>query len=723
MQKRTLYVAVMAAILAGCGGGGQQGESFSAPEQGFYDPSAVTPDPDVDPEAPVPPADAQVLTVADQQLLDATGKPLMLRGINLQYGDNPEARLSAVAPIGETQANVVRLQLRRDTTAAQLRAALDAIVAQGMVAMPMLWEEDITCSNDESVLLADVDALWFSEWLPVLAEAKYQSYLMINIANEWGPSNIFAADSGEYADWVSTYESLITGFRDAGFNVPLVIDAPGCGQDYYAFLGGRAEQLMAHDPANNILFSAHAYHSTWDTRDEISQAMQALQTAGLPAIVGEFGGSGFQAPNVVPHQQLMQLAEGDGALAFDLPWADSQSDKVLWRAVLPEAVDISDKQISVDIYVSEDYVNDGQTLIKLFVKDAANWAYASFKELTVGELTPGQWNTVSADIGDGSAMPFVADNFDITQVDKIGVEIAANDKSGTVMGPIYFDNYTIKSAASGAAVADTFVLASALDNWESDYLEGLGESDVVVTHDQYQASDGAMLFDVNWQTDADKILWRRVNIAEAMDISGMTMRAKVWVPQSYVDDGNLIIKLFVKDTAWAYADFGSFSASELNGNAWNTLEFANISVGDIGYAADGFNLSDVDKLGIAFEANGKPAAVAGALAVDELGVYGVRDTLFSEPFVANAEHWEFDWAEGSLTEAAVKAEGVVGFSTELSAAPFGWVAWSWKGNGGDAAGLDMSTSEDSVELTERGEQIVNGQYGIKATANAADFPE
>ena len=46
----------------------------------------------------------------------------------------------------------------------------------------------------------------------------------------------------------------------------------------------------------------------------------------------------------------------------------------------------------------------------------------------------------------------------------------------------------------------------------------------------------------------------------------------------------------------------------------------------------------------------------------------------------------------------------------------GWIAWSWKGNGGESHVLDMSTRYDKAELTVHGENVVNGQYGLRATA-------
>jgi hypothetical protein len=52
-----------------------------------------------------------------------------------------------------------------------------------------------------------------------------------------------------------------------------------------------------------------------------------------------------------------------------------------------------------------------------------------------------------------------------------------------------------------------------------------------------------------------------------------------------------------------------------------------------------------------------------------------------------------------------------------STLPFGWIANSWIGNGG----YDMSLSESALDLTPRGEDIVNGEYGIEATSIPINF--
>jgi mannan endo-1,4-beta-mannosidase len=46
----------------------------------------------------------------------------------------------------------------------------------------------------------------------------------------------------------------------------------------------------------------------------------------------------------------------------------------------------------------------------------------------------------------------------------------------------------------------------------------------------------------------------------------------------------------------------------------------------------------------------------------------------------------------------------------------GWISWSWKGNGGITKVLDMSENYGKVRLTRRGHDVVDGPYGLRATA-------
>ncbi|GJA19120.1 MULTISPECIES: carbohydrate-binding domain-containing protein [Aeromonas] len=243
--------------------------------------------------------------VKDGQLYSASGQRFIARGINLQYGDNPGAAFAAITPIANTGANIVRLQLRKHTTAQELRGALDAIVARNMVAMPMYWESDVTCQSNPQPLQTAVDSLWLGSWKAVMQDPKYKGKILLNIANEWGE------DTNNYADFITTYKGLIKGLRDGGYTMPLVIDAAHCGQYVQSFLSGRGSELLNADASKNLLFSLHAYHWLWDTPAEIDAAIAQMKVQNLAFLFGEFGDKRFQAPNNVDHYHLLGKAQSE----------------------------------------------------------------------------------------------------------------------------------------------------------------------------------------------------------------------------------------------------------------------------------------------------------------------------------------------------------------------------------------------------------------------------
>ncbi len=243
--------------------------------------------------------------VKDGQLYSASGQRFIARGINLQYGDNPGAAFAAITPIANTGANIVRLQLRKHTTAQELRGVLDAIVARNMVAMPMYWESDVTCQSNPQPLQTAVDSLWLGSWKAVMQDPKYKGKILLNIANEWGE------DTNNYADFITTYKGLIKGLRDGGYTMPLVIDAAHCGQYVQSFLSGRGSELLNADASKNLLFSLHAYHWLWDTPAEIDAAIAQMKVQNLAFLFGEFGDKRFQAPNNVDHYHLLGKAQSE----------------------------------------------------------------------------------------------------------------------------------------------------------------------------------------------------------------------------------------------------------------------------------------------------------------------------------------------------------------------------------------------------------------------------
>lgn len=576
MKRKLNYLALVASTLlfVGCGG-----DNLLSDAGNDIDPLVPAPDTEVPDDRPYPPADAAVITTTDSQILDVTGEPVLLRGVNLQYGDDPLVRLDGLEPIAEVGSNVVRLQLREDTTANELEAALGKIVEQNMIAMVMFWEEEgkITCTEDDEYLFEKVEELWLDEWIPVLAQRRFQGHLMINIANEWGPLNIWNANSTGYSAYIDTYKILIRKFREAGFKVPLVIDAPHCGQDHNAFLGGRGRELMAADDEKNLVLSVHAYGARWNSSKEIIRALGQLKPEKVPVVFGEFGGSGVMGEDSIDHLDLIRIGAGERAMFFDIPWG-GDTDKAAYVNTLDSALNLNNATISFDLYADGDYVDDGNLAIVMYLKDA-NWNYANLGWNQANSWSPDSWNTVRYTLSDASSIEgYVAEGFNLAQVQQIGFEIVANGKPVNVSAEIKIDNLVITSGGnSGPMYSEDFNADTG--SWGSAWGAPVTLSQV----------DSSLSILPEWSADAPDIALS-MNALGSIDpgidfAQELTITTNIYLPADYAAEAELWVKFFGQfGEGWDIeGNSNTLGASDFTAGAWNEVSFtANYSdFGDV----------------------------------------------------------------------------------------------------------------------------------------------
>lgn len=182
---------------------------------------------------------------------------------------------------------------------------------------------------------------------------------------------------------------------------------------------------------------------------------------------------------------------------------------------------------------------------------------------------------------------------------------------------------------------------------------------------------GAMIVSPRWGTEFDQIAVMTdfeqdvtgldEDEIDAVDLLCADIRASVFIPESYVEDGNMGFKFFVKDSDENFADFGWNSSSDMEANAWNTLIFQEITPESLEFADEGFNLSSVRFEGIVFDANGKIPAVGGDLRVDNIQITpkAIQDcvagdltledlflTDFEQP--AQVDQWNNPFLEGDM---------------------------------------------------------------------------
>jgi hypothetical protein len=251
--------------------------------------------------------------IQNAQIYDANGEEFDIRGFNhTTWWGNQADNLAAIDEFPKTQANAVRavfgtgLGWSGSHTPAQRKAIVERYIRNQIV--PIVEDHMGTCLDyNTKVGTPDVndptkDGLRqiVDRWLDPANVAwlkSYERYLILNIANEWGPDSTV---------WLNSYKEAVTRLRSAGIKALLMVDAGGCGQNIHT-IQQWGQELLDFDPQHNIVFSIHMYGNwrteekanevgTWDpvlgTPWDILTELEQVQDAGLPIVVGEFGWDG-----------------------------------------------------------------------------------------------------------------------------------------------------------------------------------------------------------------------------------------------------------------------------------------------------------------------------------------------------------------------------------------------------------------------------------------------
>ena len=210
-------------------------------------------------------------------LIDATGRPFIIAGINNPHAWFGERAYQALDDIAATNANTVRIVWQTRKSPAELERVIERCVSLKMV--PMVELHDVT-GNASGDRLLDMARYYVRDDVRAVL-LRHQRCMLINIANEWGDHHV------KTSYWRESYRNAITLLRDAGITTTLVVDAPGWGQNIRPILEA-GQQLIDDDPQHNILFSVHMYGS-WNNPKNIVSKLTSAKDKQLPLIVGEFG--------------------------------------------------------------------------------------------------------------------------------------------------------------------------------------------------------------------------------------------------------------------------------------------------------------------------------------------------------------------------------------------------------------------------------------------------
>ena len=253
--------------------------------------------------------------VLNGKLYDANGNEFRMRGVDRCHYDSDSA-----AGIAKSGANAVRMFMYGLSVGAPKYVSIlkTQHIAHNEVpipSMPLFPDGTLTSGDQSTSELAAGVAWWVANAATFTAIDKY---LIINIANEWGPSNSTV--------WRDSYISAIASLRAAGYLGPLLIDSGGYGQDMKDLLNYSTD-VFNSDPQKNIIFSLHIYGNipTASVAPDLAALAALSASAGMAFIVGEFGpGRDIgPSPTETTPGDIITAAEASGIGWLGWAWDDN----------------------------------------------------------------------------------------------------------------------------------------------------------------------------------------------------------------------------------------------------------------------------------------------------------------------------------------------------------------------------------------------------------------
>lgn len=238
---------------------------------------------------------SSVIHTDGKYILGPCGDTLTIKGVNYApYNWGYTLSDENIDQIAQTGANAVRLVWYWSNPGANvyydyvaLDSILSKVVQHDMIAILEL--HDFTCENDPTQLTNGSGWWQNSSVFPIIS--KYKHSLIVNIANEALYVNWTGNPTAALATYKTTYENIITNLRNVvGFDFPIMIDAPDCGQNSDAFVtSNTATYLTNIDPQHNLIFSSHAYWYGFANNDSLQMAnkINAVLALDLPFVLGE----------------------------------------------------------------------------------------------------------------------------------------------------------------------------------------------------------------------------------------------------------------------------------------------------------------------------------------------------------------------------------------------------------------------------------------------------
>ncbi|QJW89446.1 cellulase family glycosylhydrolase [Spirosoma taeanense] len=243
---------------------------------------------------------AQTMTVKGRFLYTAADEKVVLRGINEMFIWSKDHTGASILPeIAKTGANACRLVWTTQGEPRQLDRLIGNCIRHKMI--PIVELHDAT--GDWSKLQRCLDYWQRDDVKAVMA--RHKKWVLLNIANEVG--HVTRPDTFRLA-----YTNAVSQLRQAGYEVPLLIDASTWGQDETSILQTWSAIRNA-DSLKNCMFSVHTYWRQ-NAQTRLDNLIRRVIADEIPLLFGEAPQPkvGQTCSTDFPYVSLMQQSQQNG---------------------------------------------------------------------------------------------------------------------------------------------------------------------------------------------------------------------------------------------------------------------------------------------------------------------------------------------------------------------------------------------------------------------------
>lgn len=240
----------------------------------------------------------ETMFVNGRFLYTSANEKVVLRGVNEMFVWSGDKTGQQILPeIAKTGANTVRLVWTTEGSLEEYDALIQNCIKNNMIPMVEIHDATGDFSKFDIVL---------NYWLqPEVKEMinKHQKWVLLNIANEVGDGNV--SDSV----FIAKYSNAISKLREAGYKMPLIIDAPDWGKDE-KMISRTWQRILAQDRLKNTMFSVHTYWVDKNAEARLDNFIAEVVKQNIPFLFGEGPEPyGWDCSTSFPYLHCMKLAQ------------------------------------------------------------------------------------------------------------------------------------------------------------------------------------------------------------------------------------------------------------------------------------------------------------------------------------------------------------------------------------------------------------------------------